>query len=87
MTEESGTGSHERDAVALPAGVSSPPPHPVRKSIVIRRSPITMTVKRRGMRAISVILVSGKENLSLVKAVMCISSKRMEINIDIRYMN
>ena len=58
MTEGSATGLHARDAVApaLPGATVmlgslpvSPPPHPVRRGIMVRRRPAIIVVRRRGL--------------------------------------
>ena len=56
----------------LPVSPPPPPPHPVRKGIIVRRRPVTMAVRRRGMRAVFVTPVRGK-NCFLVKSLMCCS--------------
>lgn len=50
----------------------SPPPHPVRMGIIVRRRPATIAVRRSGMQVVSMTLVRGK-NCFLVKALMCCS--------------
>lgn len=41
---------------SLPA---CPPPHPVRKGTIVRRTPATMAVRRSGMQGVSVIPIGG----------------------------
>ena len=70
MTEGSGTGLHARDAVTPGSVPVSPPPHPVRRGIMVRRRPATIAVRRSDMQAVSVTPVRGK-NCCLVKSLMC----------------
>jgi hypothetical protein len=49
----------------------SPPPHPVNKGMIERRMPVTMAVRRSGMRAVSLTLVRAKKHCCLVESLMC----------------